>query len=147
MNTKHCNSCSTTKPASDFHIRAASNDGLSAKCRGCQKIYDKIRGMAPHRVAARKAYSQTERGKEAHRRASRKSAKLSPIKKQARTAVGNAIRDGRLSKSPCEICRNPIAHAHHDDYSKPLEVRWLCTTHHAQWHKENDPMCPPQTYS
>lgn len=144
MNTKHCNCCSTTKPASDFHIRAASIDGLSAKCRDCQRAYDKERAMKPHRAAARLQYSQTERGKEAHRRASRKSAILSPMKKKARSAVGNALRDGKLHRAPCEICSNPVAHAHHDDYSKPLDVRWLCTTHHAEWHKHNTPLCHDQ---
>lgn len=144
MNKKHCNSCSNTKPASDFHIRAASSDGLSAKCRDCQRDYDKDRAMKPHRVIARLEYSKTERGKEAHRRASRKAAALSPMKKKARTAVGNALRDGKLNRCSCEVCGNPTAHAHHDDYSKPLDVRWLCRTHHVEWHKHNTPLCPPQ---
>ncbi len=53
----------------------------------------------------------------------------------ANHAVQNAVRTGRLSKGPCEICGNPKAHGHHDDYSKPLEVRWLCALHHKQLHK------------
>ena len=28
----------------------------------------------------------------------------------------------------------PRCQAHHDDYSKPLEVRWLCVTCHAAHH-------------
>ncbi len=34
-------------------------------------------------------------------------------------------------KKPCEVC-GTIAEAHHDDYSKPLEVRWLCSVHHKE---------------
>ena len=34
----------------------------------------------------------------------------------------------------CEICGKEKTHAHHDDYDKPLNVRWLCAEHHRQWH-------------
>jgi hypothetical protein len=57
-------------------------------------------------------------------------------KRPARIAVSNALRDGRLQRGPCEIgedCEGPVQ-AHHDDYSKPLEVRWLCKKHHWQEH-------------
>ena len=54
-----------------------------------------------------------------------------PDKYRARTAVGNAVRDGRLTREPCEACgTTERVEAHHDDYSKPLEVRWLCKAHH-----------------
>ena len=43
----------------------------------------------------------------------------------------------KLERMPCEICGDSIVEAHHDDYSKPLEVRWLCQSHHKQWHAEN----------
>ena len=45
---------------------------------------------------------------------------------RAYTAVKRAVEAGDLTKGPCEECGAAIAHAHHDDYSKPLEVRWLC---------------------
>jgi hypothetical protein len=39
---------------------------------------------------------------------------------------------------PCEVCRTTEKiHAHHDDYAKPLNVRWLCSAHHSQWHAKN----------
>ena len=49
-----------------------------------------------------------------------------------------------MTRQPCEVCGNAKAQAHHDDYGKPLDVRWLCTTHHAEWHRHNTPKCPPQ---
>ena len=55
---------------------------------------------------------------------------------RAHTATGNAIRDGRLLRKPCEVCGSKKVDAHHDDYSKALDVRWLCRKHHALLHKE-----------
>ncbi len=47
----------------------------------------------------------------------------------------NAIRDGGLTKEPCEVCRtSKNVQAHHDDYYKMLEVRWLCFLHHRELH-------------
>lgn len=61
-----------------------------------------------------------------------------PEKFRARDAVKLALRKGILIKGPCEMksknCRGQVQ-AHHDDYSKPLEVRWLCTQHHADVHR------------
>lgn len=55
-------------------------------------------------------------------------------KTAARHAVNNAIRDGRLKRGRCEVC-GKRAEAHHVDYSKPLEVRWLCRRHHLNEHR------------
>ena len=40
-----------------------------------------------------------------------------------------------LDPQPCEVC-GESAQRHHDDYSKPLEVRWLCTRHHGEVHRK-----------
>lgn len=58
-----------------------------------------------------------------------------PERAKAHFAVSNAIRDGKLQKGPCEVCGDGRVHGHHDDYTKPLEVRWLCPKHHAQHHQ------------
>lgn len=57
----------------------------------------------------------------------------------AHRAVGLAIRRGDLQRMPCEACdsRSVYTHAHHDDYAKPLEIRWLCAGCHAKWHAIN----------
>jgi len=58
------------------------------------------------------------------------------VKRAAHIIVGNAVRDGRLIKEPCEKCGKGKAQAHHDDYEKALEVRWLCVKCHAEHHAE-----------
>lgn len=55
-------------------------------------------------------------------------------KYQARLETRKAIKKGILIKMPCEVCGGPKVDAHHDDYSKPLEIRWMCRVHHLQYH-------------
>jgi len=57
------------------------------------------------------------------------------VKRAAHVIVGNRIRDGSLTKQPCEVCGETKVDAHHNDYENPLEVRWLCRKHHAEHHK------------
>ena len=61
---------------------------------------------------------------------------LHPGRSLARQKVCRAIGKGKMIKQPCEICGAP-AIAHHDDYSKPLDVRWFCQAHHLQLHRES----------
>lgn len=58
------------------------------------------------------------------------------MKKRARNAVLALIHRGEMQRGSCEVCGQPDAQAHHDDYSRPLDVRWLCDTHHRQHHGE-----------
>lgn len=52
---------------------------------------------------------------------------------EAHSAVHSAKAKGELVKEPCEICGSKVrVEAHHEDYSKPLDVRWLCNNHHRQ---------------
>lgn len=134
---KHCNICNKDKEVCEFHKRKASKDGLAAKCKSCQKSYDKKRANNPDRVLARLKYSKTEAGKAAAAKAKKKYIDSNPIKRNAHVIVGNAIRGRKLFKEPCEVCGDLKVHAHHDDYLKPLNVRWLCDKHHNEWHKEN----------
>jgi len=60
-------------------------------------------------------------------------------KQNARVKVFNAIRDGVLIRQPCEKCGAAYAQAHHDDYQKPLDVRWLCASCHRLLHNELKP--------
>ena len=162
MNTaqKTCFKCKAVKPITDFYVHPAMGDRRLGKCKECTKKdvsanyraniqaykeYERSRAQLPHRVAARNEYAQTHEGREACRRARLAYVVRNPLKQAAHVLCGNAIRDGRLTRQPCEVCGNGKSHAHHDDYGKPLEVRWLCATHHSEWHKQNVPICPEQS--
>lgn len=86
------------------------------------------------RVTILKKYyqSHTDKIMQAHRTAIARD----PHKRKARNAVNNALRDGKLKRGPCEVCGSKKVTAHHEDYSKPLQVRWLCPLHHAAEHRK-----------
>ena len=62
-------------------------------------------------------------------------AKRNREKRNAQAAARRAIERGELERQPCEVCGAAGAHAHHDDYSRRLDVRWLCPAHHAEHHR------------
>lgn len=138
-----CKHCNTDKPENAFYT---SN---KAKCKDCIKAtvnqhkqanlervraYDRMRGSMPHRVAARAKYHTTPAYAESHEAASKRWAAKHPERKHAVYQVNNAVRDGRLTKDPCHICGDLKVEGHHPDYDRPLDVVWLCTTHHKQTH-------------
>jgi len=60
-------------------------------------------------------------------------------KGKAWAAVAKAIKAGSLVRQPCEICGAEKTQAHHDDYAAPLDVRWLCLSHHRLHHNTFGP--------
>lgn len=113
-------------------------DGRLNKCKECNKKdvqinytkniehfseYEKQRAKDPNRSKKRTEYQRKFRDQNPAYR--------------ARQMTGNAIRDGRLVRGSCEVCGDKNSQAHHDDYSRPLDVRWLCESHHKEWHKLN----------
>lgn len=133
--SKVCRGCKRRKPLDDYYNHPRMSDGHLNFCKECvkprvranyqrtrkrYKKYDKEREKRPERKAMKKEYEARYR-------------EVYPEKYRAHMAVGNAVRAGRLMRRPCEVCGNK-AEAHHDDYSKPLDVRWLCFTHHRMHH-------------
>lgn len=55
-----------------------------------------------------------------------------PHKWIARELVKQAIKKGSLIRQPCVKCGELKSEAHHPDHTKPLEVIWLCRSHHGQ---------------
>lgn len=60
------------------------------------------------------------------------SSSIPAAKHKARKAVNNALRSGKLIKKSCKVCGNFETTAHHHDYTKPLDVIWLCKQHHQE---------------
>lgn len=104
--------------------KAAGNPVISTKLpREYHRAYEAARLQDPlkreRRNAQMRAYSKAHGTREHHK---------------ARWQVHRALEAGRLIRCPCEVCGAPKVDAHHDDYSKPLEVRWLCRPHHVEHH-------------
>lgn len=151
MMNKTCFKCRERKPLSEFYRHSGMADGHLGKCKDCTRKdvkanrannhehyleFDRQRANQPDRVQARKDYGQTFAGKLSHFQANRKWRQANTDKQYAHTVVANAIKTGRLERKPCEVCQNPKSHAHHDDYSKPLDVLWLCPKHHKERHRQ-----------
>jgi hypothetical protein len=152
-----CKTCGVEKSLMDFYRHTSGT--LQRECKECWKAYVKANRLAraaqyaeyergranlPHRVEARKEYAATPHGRANGTRAKRAYLDRNPAKRAAHIKTRNAIRDGKLIRKPCEVCGEVRAQAHHDDYGKPLDVRWLCTTHHTEWHRHNTPKVPDQ---
>lgn len=148
-----CRLCGIEKDYLDFYKHPTSKTGFDSKCKECTKSmvkanraknidhykeFDRKRAMRPDRVAMRSAYRSTEEGKKAVARANATYKEKAPERAKARYAVNNAIRDGKLIPWPkCAMhdCECEKVEAHHPDYSRPLDVVWLCNTHHREAHK------------
>lgn len=82
-----------------------------------------------------RARSQKQDRRESNRARSIEYNAVNRLKRYARAAVQYALRSGKLFKGACEVTNCVRAtEAHHDDYFKPLEVRWLCKQHHEDLH-------------
>ncbi len=149
---KTCRACACLKPLGEFYRHPKMGDGRLNFCKDCVKArvrrhraenlervreYDRQRGQLPHRRADVQArahlYADARRARRLQNRVER------PERDKAHNAVNNALRDGKLKAKPCERCSFALGvQAHHEDYSKPLDVVWLCTRCHGARHRESN---------
>ena len=125
-----CRVCGDTKPADQFYasdrrrckacVRAAVK--LRALTNGAVQEYDRARAKRPERVVKAKVITKSWR-------------KAHPEAARAQRKVAYEVRAGRLVAGPCAICGAAHnIHAHHRDYSRPLQVTWLCAKCHHRLH-------------
>lgn len=145
---KTCFKCNETKPYSEFYKHSQMGDGYLGKCKSCTKTdvtgnrnnnlsyyreYDSIRSKTDKRKECLKRTVK----KETASRLSRAWSQRNIHKKRSQSKVQTAISNGMIQKpSRCVIClEEGQIQGHHPDYSKPLEVMWLCVKCHAKIHK------------
>ena len=135
VKTKTCFKCGGVKPLSEFYKHPQMTDGRVNKCKACNK--KDVSTNYRKNITYYKKYEQDRNTKRWGYKAeqTKRWRKNNPEKYKAQCAVNNAVRDGRLKKQSCLVCASEKVHAHHDDYSKPLEVLWLCAQHHRDLHK------------
>ena len=156
MELKTCSKCKEEKGVSEFHKDRSTPSGLQYPCKDCQRDAKRDYCKTPIGKAQKAShdskYKASPRGKSASERsrekrkhtavgrASRKRCSdryrlLHPEKKLAHQAVARALSRGDIVRKPCEVCGSTTRiEAHHDDYSKRLDVRWLCKKHHVEVH-------------
>lgn len=114
-------------------------DGHLNKCKECTKedAYLYRQNSEASRDYDKKRYQENpERRKIAQERVIRMRNEF-PEKRKAHTAVSNAIRDGKLTKPDhCNCGSTKRIVGHHEDYTKLLEVIWMCQRCHVQLHKD-----------
>lgn len=133
---KICFKCQIELPLELFYKHSQMKDGHLNKCIKCTKTdvrihyrnnvekisnYDKERGLKQERKEAKAGYYRTYRKKNFQ-------------KYKARSILNQAVRDGKLIRQPCVKCQNEKSEGHHEDYSKPLEVIWVCQRCHRKEH-------------
>lgn len=156
---KTCFVCNVEKDITEFYKHSAMKDGYLNKCKNCcvmqakehralniEKIraYDRNRPNKKERTQKSKEYKTRMRVEDPEKydrifHGTRKRYRANYKEKcYAEGLVNEAIRNGKLKRpEACEVCKTKCkVQAHHPDYSKPLEVMWLCVSCHAKEHNK-----------
>lgn len=144
---KVCTKCGRIKPRSEYHNDRCHLSGAS-RCKSCcsiksmseddkQKRRELWRITAILRSSKIREYHKNnpQQGTEACRRWWAKN----PAKYAAHKKIRDLVKRGKIEKpTHCSMCgKQEIArniHGHHADYSKPLEVIWVCCNCHRKIH-------------
>jgi len=129
---KICNKCKNKKILSEYYRNKKSKDGHSFYCKVCCSMDGK-----KYRKSRR---DWNKNNKDIVNRSTLEYRNRNPEKKKASNLLGVAIANGKIKRQPCCVCGDMNSHGHHEDYSKPLEVTWLCAIHHKQIHANTNTM-------
>lgn len=149
---KPCALCKEVKPLAEFHSDASKKDGHISRCRICTKLYYKTKKeiikVTQKKYWGKRTYEASDKIKAKNRlyrkmnpeKIAANSVKYrieNKPKLDAQKVLQLAVKRGDIKRLPCEVCGAVKGLAHHDDYSEPLIVRFLCQRHHSQWHAVN----------
>jgi hypothetical protein len=149
--TNTCKVCGVTSDVAQFYA------GVNTRCKECHKqkvrenrnqkadyyrTYDAYRYQKDPKVKERhKQYKATDAGKASMKAARKKWLAENEQKRACHVILNNAVRDGRAFKSSeCQKCgaTDCRIEGHHHDYTKPLDVEWLCRSCHVEIHRQQD---------
>ena len=82
----------------------------------------------------KQTYHKTAKGRDVLYQSIKAYRQRFPERQRARQILQYHLRKGKVVKLPCR-CGARDVQAHHPDYSKPLEVVWLCSTCHGEAHR------------
>ena len=119
--TKYCKGCGYDLPRHSFARDKSNASGLNSKCRDCKREYK----------------LDWQKQNPGYNSASCKKIRANnPEKRRANRAIEYGLRKGTITRLPCSVCGSKSSEAHHEDYSKPLDVIWYCRRHHHDRHEE-----------
>jgi hypothetical protein len=130
---KRCSKCGETKARTEFHKARAKHDGLADCCKACN--ISRVAKWYKDNMERRRAYMRSRHRENVE--AARLHEKRYPLKRKARKTLKNAVVWGKIARPlECSKClaTTGIMHGHHHDYSKPLDVTWLCRACHISVH-------------
>lgn len=142
MESKVCRRCGVDKPLDAYSPDPRGRQGRFAVCKACrnsQQRGDREAQGDGYRKYIREYRRDWKRGIKRQRVAPvsdgptyRKPNQMA----KAHAAVNNAIAGGQLVKgTECSQCGAvEKLHAHHQDYTRPLDVLWLCARCHTDLH-------------
>ena len=138
MQTKNCRICKIEKGLDNFYKNLTYRDGLDARCKDCHNLMSRTAHLLNYDPVKKK--NEKDKSYKAnpnkYREGNRRMNKKHPEQYKARYQFRNAVSLGLIKRMPCEKCGEQKSEGHHDDYSKPLEVRWLCKECHAIHHRK-----------
>jgi hypothetical protein len=136
-----CGKCHEFFPKEGFYKNKRTILGITSECRNCHcktslNSRDQELARKNNREYARRAVKANPKK---FRELWKKRNIVKDERYTARMLLNRAVKRGDITKpNRCEECDQEIRlTAHHDDYSQPLKVRWLCYECHGKLHRKS----------
>ena len=140
---KKCSKCKKLKPINDFYKRGGKEKGLRSHCCSCcserraeWRLKNSEHDSLTHRkwrmgnLSKRAAYLRQYRLNNPEKFKDYQSPEKSKARVLARETFINKV-------AVCEVCGKAFAkHRHHKDYSRPLDIIWVCVSCHQKIHSK-----------